>query len=54
MKRKQSKYRRILDRIKRFFRAEPDPPDDPYAYVGAPRKPKRPQRSAGATAEFDQ
>ena len=28
-------------------------PDDPYAYVGAPKKPKLPGRSASAAAPLD-
>jgi len=37
-------------RLKRKIRREPEMPDDPYAYVGAPKKPRLPQRSA-AVAE---
>ncbi len=52
-------YRRVRPRIrdswttlKRWFqRAEPEAPDDPYAYVGAPKKPRTPPRSAAAKAE---
>jgi len=33
--------------LRRWFqRSGPEPPDDPYAYVGAPRKPRSPVRSA--------
>jgi hypothetical protein len=32
--------------IRRLFRREE--PGDPYAYVGAPKKPRPPRRSAGA------
>jgi hypothetical protein len=45
--------RDLLRRIKRFFRREPDFPDDPYAMVGAPKKPRLPQRSAAAAEPLD-
>jgi hypothetical protein len=37
--------------IKRFFKRQPDPPEDPYAYVTAPKKPRPPYRSAAAVAD---
>jgi hypothetical protein len=44
--------RQIKDRILRFLKRErPEPPEDPYAYVGAPKKPRPPYRSAAAAAE---
>ena len=49
----RKKIREALARIKRFFRAEPEAPDDPYAYVGAPKKPRLPQRSAAAAEPLD-
>ena len=49
---KPSRLQRFLERIKRFF-SKPEPPEDPYAYVGAPRKPRLPHRSAGAEAPLD-
>ncbi len=36
--------------LQRIIRKEPDHPDDPYALVGAPRKPRTPLRSAAAAA----
>jgi hypothetical protein len=45
--------RDILERLKRFFRREPESPDDPYALVGAPKKPGPPHRSAGATVDLE-
>ena len=36
-------------RLKRRPEPEPESPDDPYAYVGAPKKPRPPHR-AGAVA----
>ena len=48
-------HRRIRDTwgtLKRWFqRAEPEAPEDPYAYAGAPKKPRTPRRSAAAKAE---
>ncbi len=48
-------HRRIRDTwtaLKRWVqRAEPEAPEDPYAYVGAPTKPRTPRRSAAAKAE---
>jgi len=43
--------RRYLQRILRFFKKEP--PEDPYAYVGAPKKPRPPHRSAAAAEPLD-
>lgn len=50
----------MLDGLKHFLRrilgANPaEPPKDPYALVGAPKKPRRPQQSgAVALAEPDE
>ncbi|SPE29546.1 hypothetical protein SBA3_1560008 [Candidatus Sulfopaludibacter sp. SbA3] len=51
-----SRYKRLRDaieRIKRFFKREPESPDDPYALVAAPKKPRTPRRSAGAEASLE-
>ncbi len=51
--RQPSPHRRIrnaVERIKRFFKREPDSPDDPYALVGAPKKPRPPLKSAAVEA----
>jgi alkanesulfonate monooxygenase SsuD/methylene tetrahydromethanopterin reductase-like flavin-dependent oxidoreductase (luciferase family) len=48
MKHRHRRLSEILDRLKRLFRREPESPDDPYALVGAPKKPRPPHRSAGA------
>lgn len=48
-----SKLQRLLNRLKRLFRPNPELPEDPYAMVGAPKKPRPPYRSAAAKAEFD-
>jgi hypothetical protein len=36
--------------LKRIIRKEPEHPDDPYALVGAPLKPRTPLRSDAAAA----
>ncbi len=48
-----------LQRILNFFRKKPNarkkpdaPPEDPYAYVTAPRKPRPSNRSAAAVMEL--
>jgi hypothetical protein len=52
----RSKIRRAIQRvlswIRRASRKEPEQPQDPYAYVTAPRKPITPNRSAAAVAEL--
>jgi len=51
---RHSENRRIrdwLNRVKRFFKPEPEAPEDPYAYVTAPKKPGPPYRSAAAVAD---
>ncbi len=40
----------LIKKLKRLFSGNP-PPEDPYSYVGAPRKPRRPTLSAAAVAE---
>lgn len=52
MNRSQSgPIRNTLRRLRRLFRKKPDHPEDPYAYVMAPKKPRPPYRSASAVAE---
>ncbi|MCU1336245.1 MAG: hypothetical protein JWO19_1826 [Bryobacterales bacterium] len=45
----------LLDTLKaalqRLIRKKPEHPDDPYALVGAPKKPRTPLRSAAAAVE---
>ncbi|MGH9646008.1 MAG: hypothetical protein ACRD4E_04250 [Bryobacteraceae bacterium] len=36
--------------LQRMIRKEPEHPDDPYALVGAPKKPRTPLRSNAAAA----
>jgi hypothetical protein len=54
--RRRSLNRRVRDameRVKRFFKREPESPDDPYALVGAPKKPRPPSRSAAAAEPLE-
>jgi hypothetical protein len=46
------RLRRLLQRIKRFL-TKSEPPEDPYAYVGAPKKPRPPHRSDAAAEPLD-
>jgi len=50
---KRSRAREWLDRIKRFLKRETEPPEDPYAYVGAPKKPRPPYRRRAAAEPLD-
>ncbi len=43
----------IVEKLKRLFRREPQPPEDPYAIVGAPKKPRPPHRSAAAAEPLE-
>jgi hypothetical protein len=51
MRSENSRFRQWLAAVKRFFKRKPDVPEDPYAYVTAPKKPKPPSRSAAAVAD---
>lgn len=46
--------RKALRKMRNWFRRKPEPesPEDPYSYVGAPKKPKTPSLSASAVAEL--
>jgi len=52
---RRSPWRRAWDRMKRLFQTANDPgadsPEDPYAYVGAPKKPRPPLRSSSAAVD---
>jgi hypothetical protein len=52
MRSDKSRMRNWLESVGRFFRREPDAPEDPYAYVTAPKKPRPPYRSAAAVADL--
>jgi len=47
----RSSLHRVWDRLKRLFHRTPEPPDDPYAYVGAPKKPRPPLRSSSVAVD---
>jgi hypothetical protein len=49
----QERLRQWIEKVKRFLKREPESPDDPYAMVGAPKKPRPPRRSAAASAPLD-
>ena len=40
----------VKDALQRIIRKEPEHPDDPYALVGAPKKPRTPLRTLSAAA----
>jgi hypothetical protein len=45
--------RKAMRKMRNWFRKrEPESPEDPYSYVGAPKKPKPPSLSATAVAEL--
>ncbi len=46
-----SPFRRIKDAIKLLLKYESGPPEDPYSYVTARRKPRPGGRSASAVLE---
>jgi hypothetical protein len=46
-----SRLKQLLARLRRLLKREPELPEDPYAYVGAPKKPRLPHRSASAAVE---
>ncbi len=49
---KTSRLSAAIDALKRFFKRKPNLPEDPYAYVRAPKRPRNPSRSASAVAEL--
>jgi hypothetical protein len=49
----RSLIRKTRQMLRRWLKMDPEPPLDPYAWVGAPKKPRPPQRSASATAVVD-
>ena len=52
---KRNRIDEFIDRLKRRFKREPEAPspEDPYAYVGAPKKPKPPTRSAAEAVKIE-
>ena len=48
----RERMRRTMASLKRLLKRErPEPPDDPYAMVAAPKKPRPPHRSAAVADE---
>jgi hypothetical protein len=48
----RERMRHTMASLKRLLkREEPEPPDDPYAMVTAPKKPRPPHRSAAVADE---
>ena len=48
----RERMRRTVASVKRLLKRErPEPPDDPYAMVTAPKKPRLPHRSAAVADE---
>jgi len=48
-----SRIQKALRRIRRLFKRQPEPPDDPYAMVGAPTKPRPPYRRRAAAEPLE-
>jgi hypothetical protein len=44
-------YLSLLTALKRLIPGRRDPPEDPYSYVTAPRKPRPPHLSAAAVVD---
>jgi hypothetical protein len=52
---RSGRFRAALERLKKLFGKEPEPPAaDPYAYVTAPKKPRPSSRSGAAVAEMEE
>jgi hypothetical protein len=49
----RSRAEQALARIRKIFRRIAEPPEDPYAYVGAPKKPRTPRRSTAAAEPLE-
>jgi len=47
----RGRIREWLNNVKRFFKRKSEAPEDPYAYVTAPKKPRPPYRTAAAVAD---
>jgi len=50
---KHRPWRQLLASIRRLLKREPEPPDDPYALVGAPKKPRPPYRRTAAAEPLE-
>jgi hypothetical protein len=49
---KQNFVAKIVRKVVRFLGREPELPEDPYAYVRVPKKPRLPGRSAQAVLDL--
>lgn len=47
-----SRFEKIMRKLDWFRRRKPKSPDDPHAYVTAPKKPRLPHLSSAAVAEL--
>jgi hypothetical protein len=45
--------RKLLKKLKRLLKRDPEPPGDDFAMVGAPKKPRPPRKSAAAAEPLD-
>jgi hypothetical protein len=45
--------RKLMEKLRRLLKREPEAPPDDYAMVGAPKKPRLPGRRASAAAPLD-
>lgn len=52
-RRKRSRFRIVLDFLRRMFGKKPAPPGDPYAYAMAPLRRGPKGRSGAAVAEIE-
>ena len=52
---RSNRLRELLRKLKSWIKPEPEPesPGDPYAYVGAPKKPRPSNRSAAAAEPLE-
>ena len=46
-------HERLTESIRRLFRKREADPDDPYALVGAPKKPRPPLRNSAVAVEIE-
>lgn len=53
--RKRNRIDEFIDRLKKRLKREPESPspEDPYAYVGAPKKPRPPARSGAEAVKIE-
>jgi len=53
--RRPGRLEQLLRKLKKWIKSEPEPesPEDPYAYVGAPKKPRPSSRSAAAAEPLE-